>query len=60
MTPESIERIRYYVQQTRLEFLTAADNSRRNGYQAIAAQEENKAQMGKLILDDLDKEQYAV
>jgi hypothetical protein len=56
MTPESIERIRYYVRQTRLEFLTAADNSRRNGYKAIAAQEENKAQMGKLILDDLDKE----
>jgi hypothetical protein len=60
MTPDSLDRIRYYVQQTRTEFLIAADNSRRNGYKTIAAQEENKAQLAKLILDDLEKEAHAV
>ena len=59
MTPDSIDRIRFFVTQTRAEFLIAADNSRRNGYKEIAAQIENKAQLGKLILEDLDKEQHA-
>ena len=56
MTIETIEKLRFYLQQTRLEFLTAARNSSLNGYKSVAAQEENKAQMAKLLLDDLSKE----
>ena len=56
MTTESIERLRFYLTQTRTEFLRAANNSRLNGYKAVAAEEENKAQFAKQLLDDLDKE----
>jgi hypothetical protein len=56
MTAESIERLRFYLTQTRTEFLRSASNSRLNGYAAIAAEEENKAQVAKLILDDLESE----
>ena len=56
MTEESLLRVKFYVDKTRQEFLAAAYNSRLNGYNTIAAEEANKAQMAKLILDDLDKE----
>lgn len=56
MTQESIDRLKFYLRQTRTEFLRSANNSRLNGYKAVAAEEENKAQMAKLILDDIDKE----
>ena len=56
MTTESIERLRFYLTQTRTEFLRAANNSRLNGYKAVAAEEENKAQLAKLLLDDLATE----
>jgi hypothetical protein len=56
MTIESIERLRFYLTQTRTEFLRAANNSRLNGYATIAAEEENKAQFAKLLLEELDKE----
>lgn len=56
MTLESLERIRFFVSQTRIEFLTAANNSRLNGYKEVAALSENKAQLAQLILDDLARE----
>lgn len=56
MTLESLERIRFFVSQTRIEFLTAANNSRLNGYKETAAKIENKAQLAQLILDDLVSE----
>jgi hypothetical protein len=56
MTADLLERVRFYVGKTRQEFLVAASNSRLNGYASIAAEEENKAQVAKLILDDLSKE----
>jgi hypothetical protein len=56
MTQETLERVKFYVEKTRLEFLASARNSRLNGYTTIAAEEENKAQIAKLILDDLASE----
>jgi hypothetical protein len=56
MTPDRIERIRLYVEKTRQEFLVASQNSRSNGYNSIAAEEANKAQIAKLILEDLASE----
>ena len=56
MTFESLLRVKFYVEKTRQEFLVASSNSRLNGYAAIAAEEANKAQMAKLILDDLEVE----
>jgi hypothetical protein len=56
MTLECLERVKFYVEKTRLEFLVAAENSRLNGYKKLALIEENKAQMAKVILDDLSRE----
>ena len=56
MTFETLERIRLYVIGTRRDDVLAASNSRLNGYKAIAMEHENRAQLAKLILDDLDKE----
>jgi hypothetical protein len=56
MTLEVLERLRFYLTQTRLEFLRASRNSSLNGYKTIALQEENKAQLAKILLDDLSRE----
>jgi hypothetical protein len=56
MTLETLERVKFYIEKTRLEFLIAAQNSRLNGYKTIALQEENKAQLAKTLLDDLSRE----
>ena len=56
MTQETLQRVKFYVEKTRQEFLASAYNSRLNGYKTIAAEEENKAQFAKVILDDLKKE----
>lgn len=53
MTEDLLQRVKFYVGKTRQEFLAASNNSRLNGYSSIAAEEANKAQMAKLILDDL-------
>ena len=56
MTEELFQRVKFYIGKTRQEFLSAAYNSRINGYTTIAAEEENKAQFAQQLLNDLSSE----
>jgi hypothetical protein len=53
MTPESLDRLRMYVNGTRQQDVLAARNSRLNGYNSIACDHENRVLIADLILRDL-------
>ena len=53
MTLESLERIKFYISNTRKQDVLAARNSRLNGYNTIASDHENRVLIADLILRDL-------
>jgi hypothetical protein len=56
MTAEAIERLKWYVTETRKGDVIAASNSRLNGYNTIAMEHQNRAALADLILADIAKE----
>ncbi len=56
MTFESLERIRLFVGGSRKKLVLAASNSRFNGYQNLALEQENEIALADLILKDLAQE----
>jgi hypothetical protein len=57
MTAEALERVKFYVENTRRISQTAAQTCHSNGHHGIALHHENEAALAGLILSDLETEQ---
>ena len=56
MTPETVDRIRKFVEGARYKARCQALNCREGGYKALAAEHDNEAHLADLILRDLQGE----